>query len=95
MSSVSKGSLGANDDNDDSSVMMNVPQAGTLMLMNLMTMAMTMHNVHFGYYVYLPTGQAETYLKSCVLINHSTYIYLFLFSWRENMILEETVSSKL
>ena len=24
------------------------------------------HNVHFGKYVYLPTEQAETYLKSCV-----------------------------
>ena len=24
----------------------------------------TLHNVHFGYYVYLPTEQAETYLKS-------------------------------
>ena len=27
-----------------------------------------MHNVHFGYYVFLPTEQAETYLKMCVLI---------------------------
>ena len=41
MSTVSKGSLGANDDNDDS-VMVNVPQAGTLMMMNLMVVVMTM-----------------------------------------------------
>ena len=54
-----------------------------------------MHNVHFVKYVYLPTEQAETYLKSCVLINYSTYICLFLFGWKENMIHEETVSSKL
>ena len=53
------------------------------------------HNVHFGYYVFLPTEQAETYLKSCVLINYSTYICLCLFGWKENMINEETVSSKL
>ena len=55
----------------------------------------TVHNVHFGYYVYLPTKQAETYLKSCVLINYSTYICLCLFGWKENMIHEETMSSKL
>ena len=54
-----------------------------------------MHNVHFGYYVFLPTEQAETYLKRCVLINYSTYICLCLFGWKENMINEETVSSKL
>ena len=41
MSTVSKWSLGANDDNDDS-VMMNVPQAGTLMMLNLMVVVMTM-----------------------------------------------------
>ena len=45
-----------------------------------------MHNVHFGYYVYLPTEQAETYLKSCVLINYSTYICLCLFGWKENIL---------
>ena len=55
----------------------------------------TVHNVHFGLYVFLPTKQAETYLKSCVLINYSTYICLYLFGWRKNMIHEETVSSKL
>ena len=54
-----------------------------------------LHNVHFGKYVYLPTEQAETYLKRCVLINYSTYICLCLFSWKENMIHEETVSSRL
>ena len=53
------------------------------------------HNVHFGYYVYLPTEQAETYLKSCVLINYSTYICLCLFGWKVNMILKETVTFKL
>ena len=55
----------------------------------------TLHNVHFGYYVFLPTEQAETYLKSCVLINYSTYICLCLFGWKVNMILKETVTFKL
>ena len=55
----------------------------------------TLHNVHFGKYVYLPTEQVETYLKRCVLINYSTYICLCLFGWKVNMINEETVSSKL
>ena len=53
------------------------------------------HNVHFGNYVYLPTEQAETYLKSCVLVNYSTYICLCLFGWKVNMILKETVTFKL
>ena len=30
----------------------------------------TMHNVLFGQYVFLPTEQAETYLKIYVLIYH-------------------------
>ena len=55
----------------------------------------TLHNVHFGKYVYLPTEQAETHLKSCVLINYSTYICLCLFGWKVNMILKETVTFKL
>ena len=55
----------------------------------------TLHNVHFVKYVFLPTEQAETYLKSCVLINYSTYICLCLFGWKENMILKETVTFKL
>ena len=54
----------------------------------------TLHNVHFVKYDFLPTEQAETYLKSCVLINYSTYICLCLFGLKENMIHEETVSSK-
>ena len=54
-----------------------------------------MHNVHFGYYVYLPSEQAETYLKSCVLMNYSTYICLCLFGWKVNMILKKTVTFKL
>ena len=63
--------------------------------LGLIKTAVAMHNVHFGYYVFLPTEQAETYLKRCVLINYSTYICLCLFGWKENMINEETVSSKL
>ena len=55
----------------------------------------TMHNVYIGQYVFLPTEQAETYLKSCVLINYSTYICLCLFGWKVNMILKETVTFKL
>ena len=57
--------------------------------------SLPLHNVHFGYYVFLPTEQAETYLKRCVLINYSTYICLCLFGWKENMILKETVTFKL
>ena len=55
----------------------------------------TVHNVHFGLYVFLPTEQAETYLKSCVLINHSTYICLCLFGWKVTLIFKETVTFKL
>ena len=54
-----------------------------------------LHNVHIGQYVFLPTEQAETYLKSCVLINYLTYICLCLFGWKVNMILKETVTFKL
>ena len=60
-----------------------------------MVRPLPLHNVHFGKYVYLPTEQAETYLKSCVLINYSTYICLCLFGWKVNMILKETVTFKL
>ena len=45
--------------------------------------------------VYLPTEQAEKYLKIYVLICHLTYICPSLFSWKENMIFEETVIFKL
>ena len=30
----------------------------------------SLHNVLFGQYVFLPTEKAETYLKSCALINY-------------------------
>ena len=60
-----------------------------------MMVIMPLHNVHFVKYVFLPTEQAETYLKSCILINYSTYICLCLFGWKENMILKETVTFKL
>ena len=33
----------------------------------------TVHNVLFVRYAFLPTEQAETYLKICILINHSSY----------------------
>ena len=39
----------------------------------------------FRQYVFLPTEQAETYLKICVLIYHSTYIHLSFFSWKEKL----------
>ena len=45
-----------------------------------------MHNVLFVQYVFLPTKQAETYLKIYVLIYNLTYICTSLFDWRENMI---------
>ena len=64
-------------------------------LTSLSSVTPPLHNVHFVKYVYLPTEQAETYLKSCVLINHSTYICLCLFGWKVNMILKETVTFKL
>ena len=54
-----------------------------------------MHNVLFVQYVFLPTKQAETYLKIYVLIYNLTYICTSLFDWREHMIFEETVTFKL
>ena len=45
-----------------------------------------LHNVLFGQYVFLPTEQAETYLKIYVLIYHSTYICPSLFGWKENIL---------
>ena len=54
-----------------------------------------LHNVLFVQYVFLPTEQAETYLKIYVLIYRSTYICLNLFSWKENLIFKETVIFKL
>ena len=57
--------------------------------------SVAVHNVLFGQYVFLPTEQAETYLKIYVLIYHWTYICPSLFSWKENMVFEETVIFKL
>ena len=36
------------------------------------SVCVALHNVLFGQYVFLPTEQAETYLKIYVLIYHST-----------------------
>ena len=44
-----------------------------------------MHNVLFVQYVFLPMGQAETYLKIYVLLYHLTYICPSLFGWKDNM----------
>ena len=55
----------------------------------------SLHNVLFGQYVFLPTEQAETYLKIYVLIYHSTYICPSLFGWKENLIFKEAVTFKL
>ena len=41
-----------------------------------------MHNVLFGQYGFLPTEQAQTYLKIYVLIYHTTNICPSLFSWK-------------
>ena len=49
----------------------------------------SLHNVLFGQYVFLPTEQAETYLKIYVMIYHSTYICPSLFGWKENLIFKE------
>ena len=54
-----------------------------------------LHNVLFVHYVLLPTEQAETYPKIHVSKYHSTYNCPSLFDWKENMIFEETVNSKL
>ena len=40
-------------------------------------------NVYFVQYVFLPTEQAETYPKICVLIYHLTYICPSLFGWND------------
>ena len=53
-----------------------------------------LHNVLFGQYVFLPTKQAETYLKIYVLMYHLTYIWTSLFGWKENLIFKETKSLK-
>ena len=45
--------------------------------------------------VFLPTEQAETYLKIYLLIYPSTYICPSLFGWKENFIFKETVTFKL
>ena len=44
-------------------------------LQSLRALSVTVHYVLFGQYFFLPTKQAETYLKIYVLIYHSTYIY--------------------
>ena len=44
--------------------------------------------------VFLPTEQAETYLKIYILIYHSTYICPNLFGLMENLIFKETVIFK-
>ena len=41
-----------------------------------------LHNVQIGWYLFLLTEQAETYLEICVLIYHSTYICPSLFGWK-------------
>ena len=55
----------------------------------------TLYNVLFVQYVFLPTKQAEIYLKIRVLIYHLTYICPSLFGLNENIIFEETVIFKL
>ena len=54
-----------------------------------------LHTVQIGWYIFLLTEQAETYLEICVLIYHSTYICPSLFGWKENLIFKETVIFKL
>ena len=53
---------------------------------------LTVHNVLFVQFEFLPTEQAETIY---VLIYHLTYICLSLSYWKANMIFEETVTFKL
>ena len=72
-----------------------IPQLTTYHLKTGSWTNTALHNVHFVKYVYLPTEQAETYLKSCVLINYSTYICLCLFGWKVSMVFKETVTFKL
>ena len=48
---------------NDNSVFEKVLQHSLQMIRVLHRGGPALHNVHFGYYVYLPTEQAETYLK--------------------------------
>ena len=43
-----------------------------------------MHNVHFVDFAFLPTEQAATYLKICILTYLLTYIDPSSFDWKEN-----------
>ena len=63
-------------------------------------LVMPMHNVLFVHcnnvqYIFLPTEQAETYLKKYAQIYYLTYICPSLSASKANMIFEETVIFKL
>ena len=53
------------------------------------------HNVHFVDFVFLPTEQAATYLKICILTYLLTYINPSSFDWKENTFFLIFVNSKL
>ena len=46
--------------------------------------SISVHNVLFVQYVFLPTEQTETYFKICILTYDLTYICPGLFDWKEN-----------
>ena len=54
-----------------------------------------LHNGLLGQYVFLTTKQADTYLKTYVLVYHSTNICPSLSGCKENLIFKETVTFKL
>ena len=54
-----------------------------------------LHSVLFVQYVFIQTEQAETYPKIYVSIDNSTFFFPSLFAWKEKIIFEETLNSKL
>ena len=54
-----------------------------------------LHSVLFVQYVFIQTEQAETYPKIYVSIDNSTFFCPSLFGWKEKIIFEETLNSKL
>ena len=62
---------------------------------NSIPLSPPMHNVHFVDFVFLPTEQAATYLKICILTYLLTYINPSSFDWKENTFFLIFVNSKL
>ena len=50
-----------------------------------------LHNVHFGYYVFLPTEQAETNICWIIYQDATFEICLSLFGWKVNILTKRTL----